>query len=36
MGFIWCSISPANEYDIEIAKMKGMPIIKIETNKGEK
>lgn len=31
--YAWCSVSPASEYDIEIAKMKGMPIIEIETKK---
>ena len=31
--YAWHSVSPANEYDIETAKMKGMPIIEIETKK---
>ena len=34
--FPWCSVSPASEYDIEVAKMKGMPIIEIEIKKGGK
>ena len=34
--YAWCSVSPASEYDIETAKMKGMPIIEIETKKGGK
>ena len=34
--YAWCSVSPASEYDIEVAKMKGMPIIEIETKKGGK
>lgn len=27
--YAWCSVSPASEYDIEAAKMKGMPMIEI-------
>lgn len=34
--YAWHSVSLANEYDIETAKMKGMPIIEFETKKDGK